>query len=404
MKIKIIIVLLLCVGLHNVSAQTGKYADATHISLNAAIGRAMNNCPSIRAAQLDVKSKQALVRTAYDIGSTQITTGGDEIGKGTDGKYTLFSIRQDFDVLNIGSRKKVRQQMAAISQSALSLSERELEREVSISYSDAFTAMKQYQLSLRTDSLYKDFERAARLRYDTQATSKLEYLSAQSQARQSEINSENARRDYVIALQNLNHWFASDTIFTVEDTDIVNSEIAVGEASTVKVNHPLLQMSQQQVSLAEAEYRLQKSAFMPKLFAEYGSQKIGSVSGYYSYQVGISVPLVFGAQSARVKSARIDGEIARENYRQRQSEVNNAYRILRDEYLKWESTCRYYSQTAVPVAREQQAGAMKAYREGAADYLSFIQNTRDALQIESDYLKAFDSMLDAKYKLEFFNK
>ena len=54
MKIKIIIVLLLCVGLHNVSAQTGKYADATHISLNAAIGRAMNNYPSIRAAQLDV--------------------------------------------------------------------------------------------------------------------------------------------------------------------------------------------------------------------------------------------------------------------------------------------------------------------------------------------------------------
>jgi hypothetical protein len=53
----------------------------------------------------------------------------------------------------------------------------------------------------------------------------------------------------------------------------------------------------------------------------------------------------------------------------------------------------------LPVAKEQKNGAITAYREGAIDYISFLQNMKDSIQIEFDYWNSFASYLDAVLNL-----
>ena len=67
----------------------------------------------------------------------------------------------------------------------------------------------------RLDSIYRNFEKAAKL-YETEATSKLEYISAQNQARQIRLMKQQAIQDEQIALRNLNRWF--ETKFFIQQT------------------------------------------------------------------------------------------------------------------------------------------------------------------------------------------
>lgn len=400
----LIIFLFLSIGLSIVSTTTQAQGkdSLTQISLDKAINRAKNNFPLIKAAQLDVKNQQVLKKTVWDFGNTEFSTGAEELGKLNNGIYTTVGIRQDFDILSIGAKSRVQNKILAISQTNLNLTKLEVSREVSVAWGNTYSAKKTYQLYLQLDSIFKDFERAARLRYETQATSKLEYLSASNQAKQISIQKDKSKRDYLISLQRLNLWFVSDTIFTVDDTSVKGLGVLQYLRLDSAYQHPELQLYEQRVQLADARLKLMKSGYLPKFTAEYGSQKIGSQSGYYKYQFGISIPLFFNSQLGKTQSAKLEGSIARENYSQKTIEVMAGYKILYDEYKKWLTTWEYYRDVALPVAKEQKNGAITSYREGAIDYISFLQNVKDAMEIEFNYWNAYGNYLDSRFKVEYF--
>lgn len=378
--------------------------ELPELSLQAAIGKAETNNHMLEAARLEVKNQEVLKKTAFEPGATQLYTGGEEVGNGNDGIYTLLSVRQDLDLLSVGMRNKVQRHREEMSKTNLHLTMCEVKRDVSLAYTQVFTARRLYELSLRTDSLLKEFERAAKIRFDEKATSKMEYLAAQMQSKQSTVYVENMKRDYSIAVEKFNVWLVSDTLFTVDNNLNLGTNKIVDYGSEALLNHPVLQLSQQQVSLADDEIKLQKFGFLPKFYVEYGSQKIGNRTGYHSYQIGMSLPLFFGASSARVKSARIEKEIAHENYLQKQREINSTYHTMQEEYAKWYTSCRYYQNVALPTAREQRETAIKIYQEGGMDYLAFIQNLKDAVQVETDYWKTFGNCMQAQFNLEYFNQ
>lgn len=400
----IIILLFLSVGLSLISldTQAQEKDSLPQITIKEAVSRAKNNFPLIKAAQLEVQNQEALKRTAWDIGNTEFLTGAEELGNANDGIYTNLSVRQEFDVLSIGAKSRVQNKQVAISRAALDLSQLEVEREVSIAWGEVYSAKSRYRLFLQLDSVFRDFERAARLRFETEATSRLEYLSASNQAKQIIIQKEKSKMDYQIALQKLNHWLVSDTIFSVDEASINESGALLYLPLDSIYQHPELQLSEQKVQLADARVKLARSGYLPKFTAEYGSQKIGSQTGYYKYQFGMSIPLVFASQSGKAQSAKIESSIARENFYQKELEINTAYMTLYEEYQKWLTTSEYYRTVALPVAKEQKQGAITAYREGAIDYVTFLQNMKDAMQIEFDYWDANANYLDSRFKVEYF--
>ena len=58
----------------------------------------------------------------------------------------------------------------------------------------------------------------------------------------------------------------------------------------------------------------------------------------------------------------------------------------------------------MPLADEQINGAIIAYKEGALDYVSFLQNTRDAIKIEVDSWTAFKDYFTSRYQLAYYLK
>ncbi len=391
-------------GFSNEASAQGINPDTLQtITLEEAQNRATEYFPQIKAKKLQIKSEEALKKTAWDFGNTQIFTGAEEISNNTDGVYTRIGVQQQrIDVFGIAPRLRLQKERVALAESSLDLTFTELRREVKLAWGQVYTAKNTYQVYKRLDSLFTDIERAANVRLEVEETSKLAYLATKNQANEVRIQKEQAYRNYLGALQRLNLWLVSDTLYTVPDvpseqlTGILNFEM--DSLST----HPLLNVYQQQIEVADARIKERRSEFLPKLQGQYGWQEVGGQTGFYTYQVGIQIPLFFGPELGRAQEAKIQREIASENLRQNELQLNAGYQSMREEFLKWRNSWIYYRDQALPLAQEQRTGAITAYREGAIDYVTFLQNIRDAIRIEVDSWNAFGNYLDSRYELEYY--
>ncbi|MTI22961.1 CusA/CzcA family heavy metal efflux RND transporter, partial [Fulvivirga sp. RKSG066] len=371
------------------------YDSLPTITLEQAKKKAIESYPKIQSARLEIENQEVLKKTAWDFGNTQVFTGREEVGNGSDGVYTQIGIQQQqIDVFGIAPRLKLQKERVALAEKALDLSVIELEREVSQAWSQVYATKSQYQVYEQLDSLFIGIERAARIRLETEATSKLEYLATSNQANQVQIQKEQAYRDYMTALQRLNLWFANDTLYTVPDVPTNQLDEPLNYAVDSLMSHPLMKVSKQQVNVAEAVINERRSQFLPQLQGQYGKQQVDGQSGFYTYQIGIRIPLLFGPELGRTQSAKIQRDIAGQNLMQNQMELNAAYQAMREQYLKWFNSWVYYRDTALPLAQEQRAGSVLAYQEGAIDYVTFLQNIRDAIRIEVDSWDAFGNYLD----------
>lgn len=381
------------------------YQTLPTISLEQAIKKAIETYPKMRSAELEIENQKVLKKTAWDLGSTQLFTGKEEVGNGSGGIVTQIGVQQqNIDVFGISPKLKLQKEKIALAESSFDLTLAELEREVSKTWAQAYISKNTYKVYERLDSLFGDIERAAKIRWETKETSKLEYLATANRSTQAQIQKEQAFRDYLSALQRLNMWFGEETLFTVPDIQRDFWDEPLEYVADSLVNHPLLNRSRAQLKVAKAFVKERQSKFLPKFQGQYGRQEIAGQTGFYQYQVGIQIPLFFGPTLGNKQSAQIQREIADQNLKQTEMELNTAFNSTKEQYLKWRSSWNYYENAALPLAEEQREGAVTAYREGAIDYVSFLQNISDAFKIEVDALQAFGNYLNSHYQLEYFLK
>nr|WKN36459.1 CusA/CzcA family heavy metal efflux RND transporter [Tunicatimonas sp. TK19036] len=374
------------------------------MTMEDAVNRAVERYPKIKAARLEMNRQQALKKTAWSLGNTQIFTGGEELNTSGEGGgvYTTVGVQQqNIDLFSIAPTRNLQQQRVVLAEAALQLNEYELRRQVKAAYAEAYVARQKVALYKKLDSVYQEFERAARIRYEVEETSRLAYLASANQVKQLTLQKEQAGYDYGAALYKLNLWLVSDTLFTVTET----VQPAWLQSLTIHdsiSSHPELQVAQQQIAVADANRKAVAADYLPQLNAQYGWQEVGGEPGFYQFQVGVSVPLFFSAQQGRAQAAAIQQQQAEQQYREAQLSLEASYQSLRQQYQKWYASWQFYEEEALPLAQEQQQGAILAYNEGAIDYISFIQNLKETVQVELNCLQALDQYLQVKFQMEYY--
>ena len=68
--------------------------------------------------------------------------------------------------------------------------------------------------------MYAVFQKGAELRYKTQATSKIEYLSASAKYKELQVNLKKAKSNYLASLQILNQYLLYSLAVDVNDNDL----------------------------------------------------------------------------------------------------------------------------------------------------------------------------------------
>ncbi|MFK7920397.1 MAG: TolC family protein [Bacteroidia bacterium] len=151
--------------------------------------------------------------------------------------------------------------------------------------------------------------------------------------------------------------------------------------------HPLLTEFEAKSDLASAMTQVEKAKLGPGFQIGYFSQSIDGQRGFDGFNVGLSVPLIFNAQSANRQIATLEGDkteiendwqrqqIRREieNLRLKAQIIRNQLEILRDESL--------------PIAQQLRETTLLQYRQGATDYFPVQQAIQAELAIRKRYLQ-----------------
>lgn len=373
------------------------------VSLEQAVEISKENYPLLKTKQLEIQKQNALKGTAYDLGNTQVFTGGEEISDGQ-GIYTIVGVgQQNINLFGIGAKKRLQKQRIALAETALDLTALQVEQEVKKAWSQAYQQRQKYELYRELDSIYSQFEKAIELNYKVEAISRLEYSSATNQALQISNKLQQAESDYAIALQKLNLWLVSEIFYTVPDR-LDESEVALLGLPEGIETHPELELSQKRIDEAQASYKAERSDLLPNLNLQGGLQRVNGSNGFYTYQAGISLPLFSGTERSQAKAAKIQSEIAKANADFTKRQLQSEYRQAVQAYQKWEASWQFYKDKALPLAEEQRQGALLAYKEGAVDYAAFTQIIRDAIQTEMDALDALDNYLKSVFALQYFKQ
>lgn len=389
-----IIVSILCTLLMAASLQA-----QPSISLQEAIAMAKNRYPALKASRLHTQSTLAMQRTARDVGNLELSMGGEEIGRGNDAVTTLLAARQNLDIFSVKARWQRLQQETRVAHATTRVLEQQLQLQVCSAYVADQMARLRLELYHKQAELYTRFVEAARLRYDTRAASLLEYQSAQSEHRRVELNVIEAEKDVEKAHIDLSRWLSPDTLYQ-SDTVIVDEQVATSAAMLGA--HPAIVLANEKVKLASDISKEMRANALPKLYVELGSQMIGSRLGYWSWSVGVSVPVDMGANKARRQSALVEIEKAHTELSDQQWSIDVHNRQLNCDYSKWQRTVEYYRKSALPLANEQRRNALLSYREGQIGYLDFIQALKTTMDVEFSYIDAYQKLLETKFNIEYY--
>ena len=149
---------------------------------------------------------------------------------------------------------------------------------------------------------------------------------------------------------------------------------------------PLLNYYSTGIDVAELAWKTEKSNILPKFNLGYKVQAIDGNSGFYGWEAGISVPLVFFSQSGKNKASKIDFQIAGQQYEQKQLELYAGYNQQISRLITLSQVIDYYQKEALPLADEQIEASNLAYRLGSIDYIQFIQNIEAAIDTKQGFL------------------
>ncbi|UCS92474.1 CusA/CzcA family heavy metal efflux RND transporter [Echinicola marina] len=372
------------------------------LSLNEAMEMANTNYPLISKAKMEIEKQVSMKKSAWDMGNTQVFTGGEELLDGK-GIYTRLGLmQQQIDIFGVPSKIKYQQQKVALAEAALNLSALELKREVSKAFANLYIAKRKLSLYTHLDSLFEEFSRAAKLRWETQASSKLEWLTAENKAKQIEIQKQQAWHDLNIAEQKFNLWLVSDQRYTIA----VDSETSLLEAFTSNdpnlEAHPSMVLSSEKNELAIRSLKKAKAAYLPTISGQYGWQNVNGSSGYNAFQIGLNIPLAFNVNQAKVQSAKISAEQVDKDYQEQLIKLKTAYSNSLEANIKWKISYQYYLTEALPLAVEQEKGAQLAYKQGAIDYVTFLENINTVMDIKFGALETLEKYLMSKVNLSYF--
>lgn len=362
------------------------YSQTPQVSLEEAITTAKKNNAQLRAQGVMVEKQEVLKGTAFDFDKTNVYYNYDESNIArNDHPLKTWGIQQNFSFpTTYGLERKLNETKVELEKRQYAIDERVLEEQVSKSYYYITYLLQLEQQYLFLDSTYAQFAQAAGRRFELGASNSLEQLTAKSQQNAISLQLSLVQKDLAIGYSTLQKWMQTTEPVRVAPSLLNRVNITQFDSLT----HPVLQYLQQERNVNIQAARTQKSKWLPDIQLEYfqGSNNALPSQTYAGFQVGLGIPLLYGAQKSRVRASQLDLEqsaLRREDY---QLQLLARYRQLSLELEKHLQVLENYEQIGKPLSESLMRTANRSFESGEIDFFQYIQTLDRAVQVEIDYL------------------
>jgi putative outer membrane efflux protein len=122
---------------------------------------------------------------------------------------------------------------------------------------------------------------------------------------------------------------------------------------------------------------------------------------FIGFEVGVSIPLFWSGQNAKVKAARRDVELAEISRRQAEQRMDKEYRDGLNELFRAQKVLDYYTAQGNGQGERMSHLSQVSYENGEIGYVEYIQNQQTALDVQLRYADAVNDYNQAIIMLNY---
>lgn len=379
------------------------------ITIEQAIDTALKNNSGVRNEQLKAAYKELMIKTNATIPQAEVYT---ELGQ-FNSKYfdSKIGINQSFSFPTVYKHQKnLLSEEWKAAQYSVTLKEAELKRLVERVFYTIRYLQEKEKLLVKNDSIYLNFLRLAKLRFDKGESNVLEKTLSESQHGSLLIQLSQIRQEIEVAKLQFQWLLNTDKRYEPSSGNLKIAEEIEFDTTSIS-NHPELQKIQQEQQLAKAVVKLEKAKLLPDLKVGYYNSSIigtGADNIYYTAstrfhaaQIGIGVPLFFKSQRSVVKAAQFNEKIAQYNYEQEENKRKNTYEQIYLTYTNNLKTVNYFEREILKNSEVIAETAAKQFASGEINYLEWVMLNNQSVSIQNNYIEAIRELNESVIQLHY---
>jgi cobalt-zinc-cadmium resistance protein CzcA len=384
------------------------------LQLNEAIDIALKHNLQAQSAGLNEQSEKYRQKTAWDVPKTQLSADYGQINSAAND--TRFGITQSFSFPSVYSNQKrsLRENYLA-AEVQTKITQVDIRTNVRRLFYELIYLKEKQRLLLYADSVYQLFENKTNLRFKVGETDILEKTTASSHRQQIANQLRMINADFDITWRQFNLWLADGRQY-IPEIDAGAIRLSVPDLSDDQGGLLQVELLEHQAESARWRWRTEKNKLLPDFFIGYNNQSIAGTqfvngqemnipaSKRFSYvNAGISIPLFFGAQSARTSAAKIDWQLAQNRKDYVLQQVTTEKETALRQVQKYAVSLDYYQGTGLGNSNIIINTADKQFAGGEINYLQWVILVDQAISIRNEYLDMLNNYNQSVIQLQRIN-
>lgn len=346
------------------------------------------NNKGLNASKINIDRSEAAEGQAFTFDKAQIYQNYDESEADPIASRPLYQwgIIQNFDFPTVyNSRLKLNKVTTELAATNYSIDERMKLKNLEISYMEYSIIKERLQIYSYLDSIYKDFSRMARRKFEEGESSYLEKITAQSKQKQIEAQLVKIRNELVNASNQIRTIVQSDVELTIEGE--TPHRLTLNNLNSIE-NLPDFILSELQTQQAKRSEQLAKNELLPGISASYFIRSNSSIDkNFEGYQIGLNIPLLFFGNRSKIKARQLENEMMAVAQQETKIQLEQKQRTLINSLSSQDQTLATYENGQLKVADEIFKTANLSFKNGEIDFFRFVQSLETAQQIKLEYLQ-----------------
>lgn len=361
------------------------------VSLQECINMALEKNPQMQVANKSVERAKALQGTAWEIDKTELSLSQDPTSGGSPDNALSLSQSIEFPTYYIARHKQLKAETQA-ERSKAAVVRLSLENYVKAAYYQAVYQAERLRVLESQDSLLAQYRTLAEKRYKAGETRQLELLSAERLQRENKMEVLAAHNELETAQLLLSRLVGS--VETVEPKEDSLLPLDWKQASYNYSQTPDGQYSADRLKVSEQAVRVAKNGFAPSLSLSLRNQLVISSwnpydqdrsrfdgGNFMGFEVGVGIPLFYGATRAKVKAARKEREMIaleiKEQQQLRQQEYLSALSRMNAAYVRY----TYYNEEGRERSDKMAEQGLLEYSQGEISYLEYMNVLQESIDL-----------------------
>jgi cobalt-zinc-cadmium resistance protein CzcA len=385
--------------------------EGNKISLDSLLQMAARQNLSVQANRKNSQYWESLMQKTFELPRTQV---GLEYGNiNSANQDTRIFVSQGFQMPAVYRRQKDFYQANIESNTALlTLKEKDLAKQIRLSYYTLQGFMERDSMLQFLDSVYGRFALGAELRLKTGETGMLEKTTAAALVQQLKLQRKQLHADFLVQQHRLGILLSSDDRWIPLKLNNVETGLNLTDTA-IMMGHPMVQYWDGQSRLIQTQTEVDRSRMSPEFSVGYSNLSIigyqtadginqkyyGSGDRFNIYQFSMGLPLFNGATRSRIKAAQVSSDVNRIEKENAYRHISGQLKIWQEEFLKNMETVNYYTETGLMQADLIIKNAQKSFQSGDLSYMEWTMLMNQAVQIRLSYLEALQALRKTRAEL-----